>query len=245
MTLIDHLAELRTRLFIAIGAWLLAAGVMFGFRFELLDWLKQPLPAGLTLHTFHVMEPLTVSISISAFFGVVLAAPVIGGQLWGFVAPGLYPTERRWAVPFILLTALAFTLGVLFARYVALPFSLPIITGFLGDEATMLLSTASYIGTLLTFMGVFGLVFEMPVLAFLLAKLNVVHWSVLAKFRRHSIVAATILAALITPTVDPINLALVALPLIVLYEVSIWVMRAAQRTDAAAVEDGSAPVRSD
>src|SRR5690625_3334634 len=106
----------------------------------------------------------------------------------------------------------------------------------------MLLSTASYIGTLLTFMGVFGLVFEMPVLAFLLAKLNLVHWSTLAKFRRHSIVGATILAALITPTVDPINLGLVALPLIVLYEVSIWVMRAAQRSEAQA---DAAPLRSD
>lgn len=243
MTLIDHLAELRTRLFIALGAWVLAAGVMFAFRFELLDWLKQPLPAGLTLHTFHVMEPLTVSVSISAFFGVVLAAPVIGGQVWGFVAPGLYPTERRWSIPFILLTALAFTLGVMFARYVALPFSLPIITGFLGDEATMLLSTASYISTLLTFMGVFGLVFEMPVLAFLLAKLNVVHWTVMARFRRHSIVGATVLAAVITPTVDPINLALVALPLVILYEVSIWVMRAAQRGDAQDSDDDTITIR--
>ncbi len=245
MTLIDHLAELRTRLFIALGAWVLAAGAMFAFRFELLDWLKQPLPAGLTLHTFHVMEPLTVSVSISAFFGVVLAAPVIGGQVWGFVSPGLYASERRWSIPFILLTALAFTLGVMFARYVALPFSLPIITGFLGDEATMLLSTASYISTLLTFMGVFGLVFEMPVLAFLLAKLNVVHWSVLARFRRHSIVGATVLAAVITPTVDPINLALVALPLVILYEVSIWVMRAAQRGDAHDSEDDTITIRED
>lgn len=232
MTLLDHLAELRTRLFIALGSWLVAASIMFGLRFTLLDWLKQPLPPGLTLHTFHVMEPLTVSISISAFFGVVLASPVIGGQVWGFVAPGLYPSERRWAVPFILLTALAFTLGVLFARYVALPFSLPIITGFLGAEATMLLSTASYISTILMFMGVFGLVFEMPVLAFLLAKLGILGHETLTRFRRHSIVGAVAVAAAITPTVDPINLALVAVPLIILYEVSIWVMRAAQKGEA-------------
>src|SRR5690554_4129610 len=209
---------------------------MFSLRFVLLDWLKQPLPPGLTLHTFHVMEPLTVSISISAFFGVVLASPVIGGQLWGFVAPGLYPSERRWAVPFILLTALAFTMGVMFARYVALPFSLPIITGFLGAEATMLLSTASYISTILMFMGVFGLVFEMPVLAFLLAKLGVLRHETLAQYRRHSILGAVILAAAITPTVDPINLAVVAIPLIILYEVSIWVMRAAQK-GATRIED--------
>jgi len=237
VTLIDHLAELRTRLFIAIGSWVLAAGVMFGWRFELLDWLKQPLPSSLTLHTFNVMEPIGVSFSISAFFGVVVAAPVIGWQIWAFVAPGLMPSERRWSVPFILLTALAFVAGVAFARFVALPFSLPILVGFLGDEATMLLSTASYISTLLMFMGVFGLIFEMPVLAFLLGKLGVVHWQTLARFRRHSIVAATILAAGITPTVDPLNMALVAIPLIILYEISIWVMRAAQRTPAAATAE--------
>lgn len=237
MTLLEHLAELRTRIFIALGAWIVGASAMFSMRFWLLDWLKEPLPAGLTLHTFHVMEPLTVSIYISAFFGVVLASPVIGGQVWGFVAPGLYPSERRWAVPFILLTASAFILGVLFARYVALPFSLPIVTGFLGDEATMLLSTASFISTMLMFMAVFGLIFEMPVLAFLLGKLNVLQWQTLARFRRHSIVGAVVLAAAITPTVDPVNLALVAGPLIILYEVSIWVMRAAQLGGARITEE--------
>ena len=237
MTLLEHLAELRTRIFIALGAWIVGASVMFSMRFWLLDWLKEPLPAGLTLHTFHVMEPLTVSIYISAFFGVVLAAPVIGGQVWGFVAPGLYPSERRWAIPFILLTASAFILGVLFARYVALPFSLPIITGFLGDEATMLLSTQSFISTMLMFMAVFGLIFEMPVLAFLMGKLNVLQWQTLAKYRRHSILGAVVLAAAITPTVDPVNLALVALPLIILYDVSIWVMRAAQLGSARIAEE--------
>jgi sec-independent protein translocase protein TatC len=230
MTLFDHLDELRRRLFIALGAWLAGSSVMFALRFELLEWLKEPLPAGMTLHTFNLMEPLTVSIQISAFFGLVVAAPVIGGQIWGFVAPGLYAEERRWAVPFILLTALAFSAGVMFARYVALPFSVPIITGFLGSEATMLLSTASYISTLLLFMGVFGLVFEMPVLAFLLAKLGLVDSAFLVRQRRMSILVAVILAAAITPTVDP---------LIVLYELSIWVVRAVQRGNTVAADNGA------
>lgn len=241
MTLFEHLDELRKRLFIAVGAWLIAASFMFAVRSTLLDWLKQPLPAGMTLHTFHLMEPLTVSMQISAFFGLVLAAPVLGGQLWGFIAPGLYSNERRWAIPFIFFTALAFTAGVLFARYVALPFSVPIITGFLGSEATMLLSTASYISTLLLFMGVFGLVFEMPVLAFLLGKLGLVHASFLIKNRRIAIVIAVILSAAITPTVDPVNLVLVAGPLILLYEISIWVIKFA-RYDEAGVAEGTTGV---
>src|SRR5690625_3305910 len=84
----EHLEELRRRLFFALGAWLAASSIALSFRFLILEWLKAPLPAGLTLHTFHVIEPMTVSIQIAAFFGVVLASPVIGGQLWGFVAPG-------------------------------------------------------------------------------------------------------------------------------------------------------------
>lgn len=239
MTLFDHLDELRRRLFIALGAWLVGASIAFSLRFVLLDWLKQPLPEGLTLHTFHLMEPLMVSISIAAFFGFVLAAPIVGAQVWGFVAPGLYPTERRWAVPFIFLTAAAFILGVFFARYVALPFSIPIIVGFLGHEATMLLSTASYISTLLLFMGVFGLVFETPVLGFLLAKLGLVNSDFLVKYRRHAIVITTAAAAAITPTVDPVNLALVAVPILVLYEVSIWVVRVVERRAAAPAGAGA------
>ncbi len=235
----EHLEELRRRLFFALGAWLAAASIAFSFRFVLLDWLKQPLPPGLTLHTFHLMEPLTVSIQIAAFFGLVLASPVIGGQLWGFVSPGLYPSERRWAVPFILLTVLAFAMGVLFARYVALPFSVPIITGFLEGEATMLLSTASYISTIVLFMSVFGLVFELPVLAFLLAKLGLIDAPMLVRQRRVAILVGVVLAAAITPTVDPFNLAIVAVPLILNYELSIIVVRMARVRKVAGLE-GSA-----
>lgn len=231
MTLISHLEELRTRLFFAIGAWVAGAGVMFVFRFELLDWLKAPLPTELTLHTFHLMEPFTVSMQIAGFFGLVLASPVVGAQLWGFVAPGLYREERRWAVPFIFLTALAFLCGVMFSRYVVLPFSIPIIVGFLGHEATMLLSTASYISTLLLLMGVFGLIFEMPVLGFLLARLGIVNSATLVHNRRYAIVVGTVLAAGITPTADPVNLALVAVPLIVLYELTILVVRISERKE--------------
>jgi sec-independent protein translocase protein TatC len=231
VTLIGHLEELRTRLFIAIGAWVAGAGIMFAFRFELLDWLKAPLPGALTLHTFHLMEPFTVSMQIAGFFGLVLASPVVGGQIWGFVAPGLYPEERRWAVPFIFLTAFAFLCGVIFSRYVVLPFSIPIIVGFLGHEATMLLSTASYISTLLLLMGVFGLIFEMPVLGFLLARLGLINTKSLVQYRRHAILIGTILAAGITPTTDPVNLALVAVPLIVLYEITILVVRISERSE--------------
>lgn len=234
MTLIEHFEELRTRLFIALGAWVVAAGLGFYFRFELLEWLKEPLPSYLTLNAFGLLEPFIVSMQIAAFAGVVLAAPVIFGQVWGFIAPGLYPEERRWSVPFVLFTVVAFSSGVIFARYVVLPFSLPIILGFLGNEANVLLSIGDYISKLIMYMAVFGLIFEMPVLGFLFARLGFIYAQTLRQYRRHAMIGGAVAAAAITPTADPFNFALVALPLVVLYEVSILVVQLSQRK----VEDG-------
>lgn len=229
MTLIEHFEELRTRLFIALGSWIVAAGITFAFRFRILEWLKEPLPANLTLNAFSLLEPFVVSMQIASFFGLVLASPIIGGQIWGFVAPGLFPEERRWALPFILLTAFAFTTGVLFGRYVVLPFSIPIILGFLGNQVSVLPSIGDYISKLLLIMAVFGLIFEMPVLGFLLARLGLVRAAILTRFRRYAVVVGLIIAAVITPTADPFNFALVAVPLVILYEITILVVRLSQR----------------
>lgn len=229
MTLIDHFDELRTRLFIALGAWVVAAGVAFVFRFRLLEWLKEPLPETLTLNAFGLLEPFLVSMQLASFFGLVAAAPVVGGQVWGFVAPGLYPEERRWAVPFIVLTAIAFAGGVLFGRYVVLPFSIPIILGFLGTEVQILPSIGDFISKVLLIMAVFGMIFEMPVIGFLLARLGLIRARFLAENRRWAMVGGLVLAAVITPTADPFNFALVAVPLVVLFEITIVVVRLSQR----------------
>lgn len=237
MTLIDHFEELRTRLFIAVGAWVVGAGVAYYFRFEILGWLKQPLPPNMTLNFFNVLEPFTVSMQISAFFGVVVASPVILGQIWGFIAPGLYRSERRYAVPFIFFAALAFALGVLFSYYVVLPVTIPILLGFLGDVAQGLLSIGKYISTILLLLGVFGLMFEMPVLGYLLARLGILRAKPLQRTRRYAIVIGMVFAAVITPTADPFNFALVAVPLLLLYEVTILVIRLSQRRMDYARED--------
>jgi sec-independent protein translocase protein TatC len=229
VTLIEHLEELRTRLFIAILAWVVGTGVAFAFRFSLLAWLQEPLPAGMTLNYFSVLEPFIASMTISAFFGLVLASPVIGGQVWGFISPGLYDEERRWAVPFIFLTAVAFSLGVVFARFVVLPVALPILLGFLGDQAVGVLSIGDYISKVIMYMALFGILFEMPILAFLLARLGLVRAEFLTRYRKPAIVVGLVLAAALSPSGDPFNFALLAIPLIILYEVSIIIVRVSQR----------------
>jgi sec-independent protein translocase protein TatC len=237
MTLIDHFAELRTRLFVSLGAWVVAAGAAFVVRFRLLEWLRTPLPDSMTLNYFSVLEPFVVSMQIASFFGLVLAAPVIVSQIWAFIAPGLYSEERRYAVPFILFTALAFALGVMFAYYVVLPFTLPILLAFLGGEAQGLLSIGRYISFLLLLMGVFGIMFEMPVLGYLLARIGLLRHQPMAKYRRWAIVIGLVLAAVITPTADPFNFALVAVPLVILYEITIFVVRISQRKERHGSED--------
>lgn len=239
MTLIDHFAELRTRLFIALGAWLLGAFAAFYFRDALLAWMQAPLPAGMKLVAMGVLEPFNVSMQITAFFGLVLASPVIIGQIWGFIAPGLYPEERRWAIPFVLLTVMAFSLGIAFAYYVILPFALPIIIGFLGNQVEVLPRIGDYISKVLLYMSVFGIIFEMPIISFLLARLGLIRVEMLQGVRRYAIVVNCILAAVITPTADPVNFALVAVPLVILYEVSIIVVRISQRRADFARDDSS------
>ncbi len=237
MTLIDHFAELRTRLFVSVSAWVVASGLAFVVRFQLLDWLKAPLPPAMTLNYFSILEPFVASMQIAAFAGLVLSSPVIVSQIWAFIAPGLYREERRYAVPFIVFTALAFTLGVAFAYYVVLPFTLPILLGFLGSEAQGLLSIGRYIQSLLTLMGVFGVMFEMPVLGYLLARIGLLRAPIMLKYRRWSIVIGLALAAIITPTADPFNFALVAIPLVILYEITIIVVRISQRKERHGNED--------
>jgi sec-independent protein translocase protein TatC len=229
VTLLDHLDELRKRLFIAAGAWVIASGVMFGFRFVILDWLQAPLPEGMRLTYFSILEPFATSMQIAAFFGLVLASPVLVGQVWGFLAPGLYAEERRYAVPFIFMTVLAFSLGVAFSYYVVLPITIPILLAFLGDAAQGFLSIGRYIGNILTLMAVFGVMFELPVLAFLLARIGILKVAVLRRTRRYALVGLLIAAAAMSPSGDPFNFALVAIPLVVLYEISIWVVAVSER----------------
>ncbi len=242
MTLFDHLDELRNRLFIAGAAWVVASGIMFAFRFAVLDWLQAPLPEGMRLTFFSLLEPFTTSMQIAAFFGLVLAGPVVVGQIWGFLAPGLYPEERRYAVPFILLTVLAFASGVAFSYYLVLPITIPVLLAFLGDAALGFLSIGRYIGNVLMLMAVFGLMFELPVLAFLLARIGIVRAEPLRRTRRYALVGLLIAAAGLSPTGDPFNFALVAVPLVVLYEASILVVGIAERKprdEAEAVSDGT------
>lgn len=234
----EHLEELRSRLIKAILAWGVGTAVAWTFAQDILGILERPLlpfaekigkKAGELLVYQTITEPFTTVLSIAAFGGLIIALPVIAYQLWAFVAPGLYNHERRLAVPFLLGVGFSFGLGSVFAYYVILPFAIPFLLGFLGTAAIPVLSIGRYIGQVLTFMAVMGLMFEMPIVAYLMARLGFLTSRFLASNWRIAVVVMLVVAAIITPTVDVVNLSLVAGPLIVLFWISVGFARIAER----------------
>jgi len=235
--LVEHLEELRSRILKALLFWALGAAVAYTYRVPLLAWLKVPLDraaqqnhTAVNLIVLDITEPFITALRVAVFGGLVIALPFIVYQLWAFVAPGLYPHERRLAAPFILVAGLSFAVGTAFAYYILLPFAVPFLLGFLGNVVTPQISIGKYIGQILTYMTVMGLLFEMPVLAYFLARLGILSSRFLAQNWRIAVVGVVALAALITPTVDVINLTLVSVPLLLLYWIAVIVARIGERT---------------
>ena len=234
--LVEHLEELRARILWSLLAWAVGTGVAWTFRVQLLEWLKRPLDLAAKAHGIQVnlivldiTEPFLVSLKVAAFGGLVLALPFIVYQVWAFIAPGLSEHEKRLAVPFLLGAGFSFALGALFAYYAFLPFAVPFLLGFLGDVVTPQISIGRYMGQILMMLTVMGVVFEMPVVSYLLARLGILTSSFLARNWRIAVVLLLTLAAVITPTVDVVSLFIVSGPLLVLYWVSVLVARLAER----------------
>lgn len=234
--LVEHLEELRARILWALLAWVVGTGVAWTFRVQLLDWLKRPLDLAarqnniqVNLIVLDITEPFLVSLKVAAFGGFVLALPFIVYQVWAFIAPGLYEHEKRLAAPFLLGAGFSFALGALFAYYGFLPFAIPFLLGFLGEVITPQISIGRYMGQVLMMMSVMGLIFEMPVVSYLLARLGLLTSGFLARNWKVAVLLLLTLAAVITPTVDVVSLAIVTGPLLVLYWVSVLVARMAER----------------
>lgn len=229
--LVEHLEELRLRIMFALGYWMIGAIVAWMYRGPLLQWLQYPLQfakSKVQLSAFDLTEQLFVSMSIALWGGLMLALPFILHQLWLFITPGLYPKERRWAVPFILGAGLSFGLGAFFAYQVILPAAVPFLVDFLDTRTVIVnLGIGKYMSQVLTYLVTFGLLFELPILAFLLTKLGFISAKMLVAVRRYAIVVILVISAIITPTADPFNLLLMAGPLYLLYELGILVSRLA------------------
>jgi len=219
MPLLEHLEELRQRLFKAFAALVVATALSFVFAGQLVDFMAAPIGGRKALVSIEVTENVAIFMRVSLLSGVVLAIPVIAYQILAFVFPGLTQREKRWLVLSVPFASLLFISGVAFTWYVMLPAAIPFLINFLG--ITTQVRPNNYFEFTTSIMFWIGLSFEMPLIVFFLAKLKLVKASQLVQYWRHAVVVMAIVAAVVTPTIDPINMSLVMLPLGVLYAISI------------------------
>ncbi|MDP8971560.1 MAG: twin-arginine translocase subunit TatC [Actinomycetota bacterium] len=243
MTLVEHLEELRSRLFKSAVAIFLGFTVGFVFRNDVLELLRTPycqLPPQLragelalnqsrcTLVFMDVLGGFFLSVKAAAIVAVVLAAPAVCYQIWRFVTPGLRSVEKRYALPFVVLSQLLFAGGAVFS-YFLIPRALQFLLGFAGPGIVSLMDANRYLTFVLQTMIAFGIAFEFPLVLMILSLMGVVTAPAMRRYRRQALFGTFVAAAIITPTQDPLTMTFMAAPLVVFYEGSIMFARVVDR----------------
>ena len=243
--LLEHLIELRRRLLFSFAALGVAFAICLYFARPIFAFLVQPLVAagqGKGIYT-QIFEAFFVEIKVAFFAALMAAFPILANQLWQFVAPGLYKKEKRALLPFLLATPLLFTLGAAMAYYVAIPVALHFLLSYQGDlggiQQEALPAVGNYLSFVMQFLFGFGIAFLLPVLIMLLERAGIVTRSQLVRFRRYAIVANCAIAAVLTPP-DIGSMLLLAVPLILLYELSLIGIWFTERRRAQTTEDAEA-----
>ncbi|MDO9087107.1 MAG: twin-arginine translocase subunit TatC [Anaerolineaceae bacterium] len=219
MSIWDHVNELRKRLFIAVIALAVTTLVSFAIVPFLLDFITVPVGGIENLQSIEITENIGVFMRVSLLSGFIFAFPVILTQILMFLAPGLEKNEKRWIFVTIPIATILFVSGAAFAYFVMLPVAIPYLINFLGVPTTPRL--LSYIKFTTSMIFWLGIGFELPIVVFALAKFRLVTPKTLLKQWRIAIVIISILAAAITPTIDPINMAILMVPLFLLYLLSV------------------------
>jgi sec-independent protein translocase protein TatC len=226
MPFLDHLEELRWRIFWSLGA--LVVGVVVAFvllqQLDIIRFLERPvLPYlhGQKLITTHPADAFKIVLNAAFMLGLVLASPVIFYQAWLFLAPALYAHEKRMVVPVLIGGLALFAAGVALAFYVVLPFTLGFLLGFQTEALQPMLTASGYFGFAISMMLTFGVVFELPIVIVVLTALGIVTPDFLNRYRRHAVVLCVVAAAFITPGGDPTSLFALSVPLYFLFELSV------------------------
>ena len=255
MTFWEHVDVFRKVIFKCLAVWLVCAVGAFGFKDILFNVLFAPSTSNFIVYrwmcslgnliSFPALCPeefsaefintelasqFTTHLQVAAIMGVLVAFPYLIIQLYGFVAPALYTQEKRYSILLIFFGVLLFALGVLLNYFIIFPFAFRFLSTYQVQEAVInQIALNSYISTLLVLSLLLGILFEIPIIAYFLAKLDLIDKSLLVKYRKHAVVVLCILAAIITPTADIFTLLLVTVPLYLLYELSIRVVARVKR----------------
>ncbi len=224
---LEHVEELRRRLVRVLIALVTGTTISAIFTQQFLDWLALPVGGLENLAAIEVTENVGVFMQVALLGGVTLAMPVIVYQLWRFIAPGLFKHERRYVYILVPMATILFLTGAAFAYFVMLPTALPFLLGFTSIPTHP--RPSNYISFITGLIFWIGVSFEAPLLVFFLAKIGLVDHKMLARNWRIAILLIAVLAAVVTPTPDPVNMALVMAPLIVLYGLSIILARFAYK----------------
>lgn len=226
MSIIEHLEELRTRLIKILIASALGFAVCYWMSEWLFSLLMKPLLdalPGKTLIFTGVTEGFFTYLKVGIIAGIFLAAPYIIYQIWAFVAPGLFKREKKILIPISIISAVFFVGGALFGYFVVFPFGFQFLIGkFSSDVIQAMPSIKEYLSLATKMLIAFGVIFELPLVIFVLARIGIVDHKFLRKYRKYAILGAFIVGAILTPP-DVITQLMMAGPLIVLYEISIWV----------------------
>lgn len=219
MSFLEHFEELRRRLLVIVIAFAVTTLASFAFAQNFLDLLAVPIGGLDKLQAIEVTESISVYMRVSLLAGLVLAMPVIVFELLSFILPGLKKSEKKWVYIAVPSATLFFAVGIYFAYVYMLPPSIRFLTTFLDITTSPRLS--NYINFVLNLLFWIGISFEFPLIIFILAKLNIVTGRGLIRQWRIAVVAIAVLSAMITPTVDPVNMAILMIPLFSLFLLSV------------------------
>ncbi|BAF59891.1 Sec-independent protein secretion pathway component TatC [Pelotomaculum thermopropionicum SI] len=233
MSIIEHLEELRRVLIISIlGTFVLAVAAYF-YIDKILAVLLEPLTSsGNKIIFTGVTEAFFVKIKLSVFIGFLAALPVILWQVWSFIIPALKKNERFYFTLFVVLSFICFIGGIVFSFFGVYRLGVMFMLRFAGPELVPMLTIDKYISFTITFLLPFGLVFELPLISFILARLELINYRFLAKNRRYALLIIVVAAAVLTPTPDVITCLIVSGPMYLLYEASAWIVRIVERGTA-------------
>jgi len=246
--LTEHLGELRNRILISLIAVAITFGICFYYSEHIFRILTAPLhytlalsfdnpyisfipskKPGIDLVFLAPAEALWMHIKITFIAAIIICSPLLFYEIWRFIAPGLLEKERKYALPFVITTTSLFLVGALFCFIIVLPFAMNFLLNYKTENLTPMISVGKYIDFCLKFILAFGAIFELPVFSVFLTKMGIVTPEFLAQNRKYAVLIAFIIAAVLTPTPDAFNQTLMAVPIVILYEVGIWASRILHR----------------
>jgi sec-independent protein translocase protein TatC len=233
MSFLEHLDELRRRLIVSLAAVLVGFLVALLFIEQLFSFIMRPLqavlPDGGKLIYTEPAEAFLLYMKVAALAGLFLAAPIVLWQIWMFIAPGLYSHEKRFAIPFVLLSTVFFAFGALFSHYLVFPWAWRFFAQFSTDYMAFTPKIAPTFSLYVRMMLAMGVVFEMPTLVFFLARVGLVTPGLLIRNIKYAVLVIFVIAAIMTPGPDVVSQALMAAPMIGLYGLSIVIAWVCQR----------------